>query len=140
MRMTERLLIDLMSDLEFGLLEDQYMERDLLNQKQAVKKRRWIRKKAMKRGAEFALTDSLRTAVYEQRELIDTMVAHPVTEETLTEKFNINMDVVKKKVNAIIAIVSAIVSIIVVVTSVILVLIKKKSIAKLFGKRVQTAC
>lgn len=138
--MTERFLVDLMGDLDFGLLEDQYMERDLLNQKQMMSKKRWFKKKVMKKGTEFALTDSLRTAVYEQRELIDTIVAHPTMEGTLTEKLDIDVNVVKKKFNGIVAVASAIVSIIVVVVSVILFLFKKKSIAKLFGKRVQTAC
>jgi hypothetical protein len=137
--MKERFLIDLMGDLDFGLLEDQYMERDLLNQKLAVSKKRWFRKKAMKKGTEFSLTDSLRTAIYEQRELIDTIVAHPNTETTLSEKIDVKVDEVKKKVNWIVAIASAIISIIVVAISVILVILKKKGIAKLFGKRVQIA-
>ena len=138
--MTERFLIDLMGDLDFGLLEDQYMERDLLNQKQAASKKHWFVKRAMKKGAEFALTDSLRTAVYEQRELIDTMVAHPSMDETLVKKLDGKVKNVKKKINWIFYIASAVVSIIVVAASVILVIFKKKSIAKLFGKRVQTAC
>jgi hypothetical protein len=137
--MTERFLIDLMGELDFGLLEDQYMERDLLNQKQAVRKKSWFHKRAFRKGTEFAVTDSLRTAVFEQRELIDTIVAHPNMEGTLADKLDVKVDAVKKKVNWLIAIISAIVSIIVLAVSVILVIIKKKSIAKLFGKRVQTA-
>lgn len=137
--MTERFLIDLMGDLDFGLLEDQYMERDLLNQKQALQKKSWFHKKALKKGTEFTLTDSLRTAVLEQRELIDTVVAHPNMEGTLADKLDVKVDAVKRKVNWLIAIVSAIISITVLAVSVLWVILKKKSIAKLFGKRVQTA-
>lgn len=138
-RMTERFLIDLMGDLDFGLLEDQYMERDLLNQKQALRKKRWFHKKALRRGTEFVLTDSLHTAVMEQRELIDTIVAHPNLEGSLANKLDVKVDAVKRKVNWLIAIVSAVISVTLLAVSVIWVILKKKSIAKLFGKRVQTA-
>lgn len=137
--MTDRFLIDLMGDLDFGLLEDQYMERDLLNQKYALSKRSKLRKRSLKRGTEFALTDSLRTAVYEQRELIDTMVANPSLESSFTSKIDDKVSAVKSKVSLLVTILSAIISIVVLAISLLLVLFKKKSISKLFGKRVQTA-
>lgn len=136
--MTEQLLVDLMGDLDISLLENDYMEHDMM-QNQTVKKHRFVRSRAMKRGDEFALTDSLRNAVYEQRELIDNVIANPTDEESITDKIDIKVDAVKKKVNTAITIISGVAAAVVVAASVIVVLIRKKSLAKLFGKGIQTA-
>ncbi len=135
--MTEQLLFDLMGDLDVSFLENDYIERDLINQKRAMK--RVLRKKTLKKGTEFTLTDSLRNAVYEQRELIDTIVAPSIGEEKIVDKIDLRVKAVKKKVSKAITIISGIVAMVVLAISVIVVLIKKKSIAKMFGKRVQTA-
>lgn len=135
--MTEQLLFDLMGDLDISLLENDYIERDLMNQRSAMK--RVSRKRTMKKGTEFALTDSLRNAVYEQRELIDTVVAPSIGEDTIAEKIDFKMTAVKKKMKKAVTIISGIVAMVVLAISVIVVLIKKKSIAKMFGKRVKIA-
>ena len=135
--MTEQLLFDLMGDLDVSFLENDYIERDLINQKRAMK--RVLRKKTLKKGTEFTLTDSLRNAVYEQRELIDTIVAPSIGEEKIVDKIDLRVKAVKKKVSKAITNISGIVAMVVLAISVIVVLIKKKSIAKMFGKRVQTA-
>ena len=135
--MTEQLLFDLMGDLDVSFLENDYIERDLINQKRAMK--RVLRKKTLKKGTEFTLTDSLRNAVYEQRELIDTVVAPSIGEETIGERIDLRMKAVKKKVNKAVTIISGIVAMAVLAISVILVLVKKKSIAKMFSKRVKIA-
>ena len=135
--MTEQLLFDLMGDLDISYLENNYIERDLTNQKRV--RRRIAKRKRMKKGAEFALTDSLRNAVYEQRELIDTVVAPSIGEESILDKIDMRVKAVKKKVNRAVTIISGVVAMTVLAISVIAVLIKKKSIAKTLGKRVKIA-
>ncbi len=136
--MTEQMLVDLMGGLNVSLIENQYMEYDLSQQKQMKREHRWIRKRVMRRGTEFALADSLRTTINEQRELIDNVIANPIEGESIRNRIDTKVDSVKKKVHTAITIVSGITAMIVLATSVIFVLIKKKSIAKLIDKRVQT--
>ena len=138
--MTEQMLIDLMGGLDISLIENQYMEYDLSQQKQMVRKHRWMRKRVMRRGTEFAFADSLRTTINEQRELIDNVIANPIEDESIRNRIDTKMSSVKKKVHTAITIVSGVIAMIVVAASVIFVLIKKKSVAKLVEKRVQTVC
>lgn len=138
--MTEQMLVDMMGGLDVSLIENQYMENDLLQQKQKVREHRWGYKRAMRRGTEFAFADSLRTTINEQRELIDNVIANPNEEEGIRNCIDTKVDSVKKKVHTAITIVSGVIAMVVVAASVIFVLIKKKSISKLMDKRVQTVC
>ncbi|MDD5934175.1 MAG: hypothetical protein PUC65_01215 [Clostridiales bacterium] len=138
--MTEQMLVDLMGGLDISLLENQYIENDLLQQKQKAKRHLFSRKRALRRGRKFEMADSLRTTINEQRELIDNVIANPMEDESIVEKIDMKVNSVKKKVNKAVTIISGIVAMIVVTVSVIGVLIKKKSMAKLMEKRAQSAC
>lgn len=134
--MTEQLLYDLMGNLDVSLLENEYLERDLGQQKKAVRRTRFGYKRRMKKGTEFVLTDSLKNAVFEQRELMDAIVAPSGEEDSFAEKIDEKVKSVKKKVNRVITIISGIAAMVVVTVSVVLVIIKKKNVLKIFGKRV----
>lgn len=141
--MTERILFDLMGDLDFGLLENDYMERDVLAQKtldkkKAAKKHSFFEKHAWKEGTEFVISDSLKNAVLQQRELMDAVVAHPDEESNISAKLDGTVKNVKSKLNKIVTLVSSIAAVIAIVYSVVTV-IKKKTVSKLVGGRVQNA-
>lgn len=140
--MTESYLIDLMGDLDTRFLENEYPERDLKKQKTLTQKRRTLR--PFKKGNVFVISDTLSRTIQEQRELYDNIVAHPyepVSERAAHAKAQVKekVDAVQAKLKAAIAVVSGVAAMIVVIISIVRMVAKKKWLAKLFSKRVQTA-
>lgn len=137
--MTEQMLVDLMGDLDVSLLQNDYMEHDLIYDIQKKKSHKRSHEKAWKRGAEFALTDSLKTAIYEQRELIDNMVAIPDPKDRFIEKVDVKVEAMKSRVHHVVAIISSIVAMLFLCVSLIVVVIKKWSRLRQLFKKTQTA-
>lgn len=140
--MTESYLIDLMGDLDTRFLENEYPERDLQKQRALTQKRRTLR--PFKKGNVFVISDTLSRTIQEQRELYDNIVAHPyepVSERAAHAKAQVKekVDAVQAKMKAAVAVVSGVAAMIVVIISIVRMVAKKKWLAKLFGKRIQTA-
>ena len=137
--MTEQMLVDLIGDIDVSLLNNQYLEKDMRLLKRKNPKVRWNHS-IFRKGTVFTIHDSLQNAVNEQRELIDTVIAHPYNEEPhFTQKIETKVKAVKKKLHTAIAIASGIAAMVILAVSVIVVIAKKKTLAKIFSKRVQTA-
>lgn len=140
--MTENYLIDLMGNLDTRFLENEYPERDIQKQKAFTKRRRTLR--PFKKGNVFVISDTLSRTINEQRELYDTIIAHPyepVSERAAHAKAQVKekVDAVQTKIRALVAIVSGVAAMLVVIISIVRMVAKKKWLNKLFGKRVQTA-
>lgn len=124
----DSVLIDLMSDIDVSLLDDNFLEEDLMKQQNTftayVKRRMHLNKRD-----KFEISDSLRSAIMEQNE------RNGMPE--IREKIEIKVEKVKNKFRFMIQVVSWIAAMVVLLISVILILIKRKSSAKLLRKKIQ---
>lgn len=127
--MLDNLLVDLMGSLDFGLLENDYMEEDLRKQ-QNISHAFTTKNRNMNRTTKFEIADSLRIAIREQKDRNEL--------PEICERIDIRVDAVKNKVRKIRRIISGIIAMAVLMISVVCILIKKKSTAKLLQKKFQT--
>lgn len=124
----DSVLIDLMSDIDVSLLDNNFLEEDLMQQQNtftAYVKRRMNFNKREK----FEISDSLRSAIMEQNERNEM--------PEIREKIEIKVEKVKNKFRFMIQVVSWIAATVVLLISVILILIKRKSTAKLLREKIQ---
>lgn len=126
----DSVLIDLMSDIDIALLDNSFLEEDLLRQQNTftayVKKRMNLNK-----NQKFEISDSLRTAIMEQNERNEM--------PEIREKIEIKVEKFKNKFKFMMQIVSGIAAMVVLLISIVLILIKKKSNAKLLRKKIQAS-
>lgn len=126
--MIDSVLIDLMSDIDVSLLNNNFLEEDVEKQQNtftAYVKRRMILNKREK----FEISDSLRSAIMEQNERNEM--------PEIREKIEIKVEKIKNRFKFMIQVVSWIAAMVVLLISVVLILFKKKSSAKLLRKKIQ---
>ena len=124
----DSVLIDLMSDIDVSLLNNNFIEEDVEKQQNTftayVKRRMNLNKRD-----KFEISDSLRSAIMEQNERNEM--------PEIREKLEIKVEKIKNKFRFMLQVVSWIAAMVVLLISVILILIKKKSSAKLLRKKIQ---
>ncbi len=124
----DSVLIDLMGDIDIALLENNFLEEDLLRQQNTFTA--YVKKRINKnKNRKFEISDSLRVAIMEQNERNEM--------PEIREKIEIKVEKIKNRFRFMMQIVSWIAAMVVLLVSVILILIKKKSNAKLLHKKIQ---
>ncbi|MBE5960076.1 MAG: hypothetical protein E7256_01620 [Lachnospiraceae bacterium] len=133
--MTDAMLVNLMSGLDLSYLENDYLEEDL-RQNRAIKSRKLLNRiGGLKEGSEFVIKDSLQDGIEQEigwQSEIQEKEGSLYTD--LSEKLEIKVDHVKKRISRIRAIVTGILTMAVVAVSVVAIILKKKSSAKLLKK------
>ncbi len=137
--MTDAMLVNLMSGLDISLLNDNYLEEDL-RRNRAIKSRKLLNRiGGLKEGREFVIKDSLQDGIEQE---IERQTAIKEKEEKicpdLSERLEVRVDNVKRRINRIWAIVTGILTMAVVAGSVVAIILKKKSSAKLL-KQIERA-
>lgn len=124
----DSVLIDLMSDIDVSLLNNNFLEDDVEKQQNTftayVKRRMNLNKRE-----KFEISDSLRSAIMEQNERNEM--------PEIREKIEIKVEKIKNRFKFMIQVVSWIAAMVVLLISVVLILFKKKSSAKLLRKKIQ---
>ena len=124
----DSVLIDLMSDLDVSLLNNNFLEEDVEKQQNtftAYVKRRMN----LNNREKFEISDSLRSAIMEQNERNEM--------PEIREKIEIKVEKIKNRFKFMIQVVSWIAAMVVLLISVVLILFEKKSSAKLLRKKIQ---
>lgn len=144
--MNELLLIDMMSELDPALLEDDYIEKDMKQGKVPFYKLLFNFRRTPKQSSEFPVKSPLLEdsgtsyndmVIAEDINTSDLMKDTDETEE-IEKEWGFSISIFKKKVHNLFKIVSGIAATIIVVISIIVILLRRhKSGMKLHSKKIQ---
>lgn len=144
--MNELLLIDMMSELNPKLLQDDYMEKDMKREKSPFYKLFFLFKKPPRQSYEFPVDSPVSEEIAEAvKEIItdeDINTAELLNEtgesDDMERRWSFSISIFKKKFHKLITIISGIAATVIVIISILVILLKRhKSDVKLHSKKIQ---
>lgn len=143
--MIDKLLVDLMEELDVTLLNDNLIEQDMKNQ-QNILSTYVLGRLNLKKNNRFEISDSLRNAIMEQNEKNETLnnqkednLLNEGIKPAMREKIEIKVDAFKDKFKLMRRIISGIAAMAILLISIVFIVIKRKSSSKLFRKKFRAA-